>query len=101
MARPAVLVRSTRGRHRAHRASRARGSHPGWPSSAPRSPASASRRRPSRRCSPPAGSQRRIDSRIADVRSRELLARHLREAQPEILFHLAAQALVTAAWTTR
>jgi len=38
----------------------------------------------------------RIHSRIADVRSRELLARHLREAQPEVLFHLAAQALVTA-----
>lgn len=39
---------------------------------------------------------RRIHSRIADVRSRELLARHLREAQPEILFHLAAQPLVLA-----
>ena len=30
------------------------------------------------------------------MRSRELLARHLREAQPEILFHLAAQPLVLA-----
>ena len=38
----------------------------------------------------------RIDDRIADVRSRELLARHLREAQPEILFHLAAQPLALA-----
>lgn len=37
---------------------------------------------------------RRIHSRIADVRSRELLARHLREAQPEVIFHLAAQPLV-------
>ena len=44
----------------------------------------------------PAVSRRRIDSRIADVRSRELLARHLREAQPEVLFHLAAQPLVLA-----
>jgi CDP-glucose 4,6-dehydratase len=42
------------------------------------------------------GLPRRIHSRIADVRSRELLARHLREAQPEILFHLAAQPLVMA-----
>ena len=42
------------------------------------------------------GLERRIDSRIADVRSRELLERHLREAQPEILFHLAAQPLVIA-----
>ncbi len=42
------------------------------------------------------GLARRIDSRIADVRSRELLARHLRETQPEILFHLAAQPLVLA-----
>ncbi len=40
------------------------------------------------------GLPRRIHSRIADVRSRELLARHLLEAQPEILFHLAAQPLV-------
>ena len=38
----------------------------------------------------------RIDSRIVDVRSAELVARHLREAQPEILFHLAAQPLVLA-----
>ena len=36
----------------------------------------------------------RIDSRVVDVRSRELLASHLHDAQPEILFHLAAQALV-------
>jgi CDP-glucose 4,6-dehydratase len=33
---------------------------------------------------------RRMHSRIADVRSRELLTRHLREAQPEVIFHLAA-----------
>jgi CDP-glucose 4,6-dehydratase len=37
---------------------------------------------------------RRVHSRIADVRSHELLARHLREAEPEIIFHLAAQPLV-------
>jgi CDP-glucose 4,6-dehydratase len=37
---------------------------------------------------------RRVHGRIADVRSRELLARHLREAEPEIVFHLAAQPLV-------
>src|SRR3954454_19275405 len=37
------------------------------------------------------GLRRRIDSRIGDVRSRELLARHLNEAQPEIVFYLAAQ----------
>src|SRR4051794_19871357 len=42
------------------------------------------------------GLRRRIDSRIGDVRSRELLARHLNEAQPEIVFHLAAQPLVLA-----
>lgn len=36
----------------------------------------------------------RIDSRIADVRSREHLARLLNQAQPEIIFHLAAQPLV-------
>ena len=42
------------------------------------------------------GLAERIDSRIADVRARGLVARHLREAQPEILFHLAAQPLVLA-----
>jgi CDP-glucose 4,6-dehydratase len=38
----------------------------------------------------------RIDSRFADVRCRELLDRHLRAAQPDIVFHLAAQPLVLA-----
>lgn len=35
-----------------------------------------------------------VDSRIGDVRDAELLARALFEAQPEIVFHLAAQPLV-------
>lgn len=38
----------------------------------------------------------RIDSRVVDVRSQQELARHLEEVQPEIVFHLAAQALVSA-----
>ena len=37
----------------------------------------------------------RIDSRIADVRARRPLAEHLREAEPELVFHLAAQAQVS------
>src|SRR5690242_12420655 len=40
------------------------------------------------------GLEARIDSRIGDVRGRERLGHHLDETQPEILFHLAAQALV-------
>jgi CDP-glucose 4,6-dehydratase len=42
------------------------------------------------------GLEARIDSRIGDVRAREPLGRHLDQTQPEILFHLAAQALVAA-----
>ena len=42
------------------------------------------------------GLDRRIDSRTGDVRSPDVLAQHLGEAQPEIVFHLAAQPLVLA-----
>lgn len=41
-----------------------------------------------------AGLASRIDSRIGDIRARHRLARLVRQARPEIVFHLAAQALV-------
>lgn len=41
-----------------------------------------------------AGLAERIDSRLGDVRDRERLAHLLQDARPEIIFHLAAQALV-------
>jgi CDP-glucose 4,6-dehydratase len=40
-----------------------------------------------------------VDSRIADVRDAECLARTLSEAQPEIVIHMAAQPLVRDSYT--
>ncbi len=40
------------------------------------------------------GLERRIDSRVGDVRDAALLDKTLRETRPEIVFHLAAQPLV-------
>ena len=62
--------------------------------SAPRSPASACRRRPSRRCSPPAIC-RGGSTAASPMSARASCWRATsREAQPEVIFHLAAQPLV-------
>jgi CDP-glucose 4,6-dehydratase len=39
-----------------------------------------------------------VDSRHCDIRDATALARHVRDAQPEVVFHLAAQALVRTSY---
>lgn len=39
-----------------------------------------------------------VDSRLCDIREAQALADHVRELQPDIVFHLAAQALVRASY---
>src|SRR5829696_225026 len=42
---------------------------------------------------------RNLEHRVADIRDRRALRRHVKEARPEIVFHLAAQAIVAEAWS--
>lgn len=44
------------------------------------------------------GLQKRVDHRIRDVRDRDALSSAIREIQPDVVFHLAAQSLVRQAY---
>ncbi len=65
---------------------------------APRSPATRSIRRPSRACSKRWTSASRMGHVVADVRDRSRLAAEVDAAQPSVIFHLAAQAIVRRAY---
>jgi CDP-glucose 4,6-dehydratase len=45
------------------------------------------------------GLQERVDHRIGDVRDRDTLSSAIREIQPDVVFHLAAQSLVRQSYT--